>query len=70
MSSKTNSSLMSPLEKDEYEKESESESSISMSKNMNDSEVEIAKKRKGAIQSTMNKKINFSYHPILEYISN
>jgi hypothetical protein len=70
MSSKTNSSLMSPLEKDEYEKESESESSISMSKNMSDSEVEIAKKRKGIIQSTMNKKINFSYHPILEYISN
>ena len=66
MSSKTNSSLMSPhTEKDEIKRESDSKDT----KNNSDSD-EDNKKRKVMVESTLNKKINFSYHPILEYLSN
>ena len=66
MSSKTNSSLMSPNpEKDQNKREAESVDT----KNSSDSD-ETNKKRKVMVENTLNKKINFSYHPILEYISN
>ena len=66
MSSKTNSSLMSPnSEKEPIKRGSDSVDT----KNSSDSD-ETNKKRKVMVENTLNKKINFSYHPILEYISN
>ena len=65
MSSKTNSSLMSPnSEKDPIKRQSETVDT----KNNSDSD-ETNQKRKVMVENTLNKKINFSYHPILEYIS-
>ncbi|CAG2165593.1 unnamed protein product [Oppiella nova] len=61
MSSKTNSSLISPNSgRDTVKRESDYPNSDS---------DEMNKKRKLMVENTLNKKINFSYHPILEYIS-
>ena len=65
MSSKTNSSLMSPNSDKEENIRRESEPTDTKA---SDSD-ETNKKRKVMVESSLNKKINFSYHPILEYIS-
>lgn len=68
MSSKTNSSLMSPKDKDSDKEHNIRRESESVDTKTSDSD-ETNQKRKVMVESSLNKKINFSYHPILEYIS-